>query len=259
MDEPSSGSPYEDKGLCEQLENYFWPYTATNQVCSSLCLPRWLFGLERVAALGTNLAALGLYLRWEEGEKYVYLTFWGLLLTLLCFSLIVLNYCYSGLWKFAHFAFELNWALISTSTVLFVIFVPDGLNVLNSPWRIFVHASMLGAIVVDLLNNQLYFFRRHFGLIVLVGALFLGMNVVYSVLAGPVYSEFDPTTTNYYLILAVGFTFLVLAFVLGGLLDKAKIACVAKRPEDQEFLEEYIERDASILHTIFRHRKRPSV
>lgn len=258
MDEPSSESQYRDKGLCEQLENYFWPYTASDQVCSSLCLPRWLFCAVRVGALGANLASLGLYLRWEAGEKYVYLTFWGLLLTLLCFGLIMLNYCYTGLWKFAHFAFELNWALTSTTSLLFGIFLPNALSVLESPWRIFVHASMLGAILVELLNNQLYFFRRHFGLIVLIGLLFIGANVVYSMVAGPVYSEMDPANSDYYLILAVGFTFLVLAFVLGGLLDKAKIACVAKRAEDQEFLEEYLERDASILHTIFHHRKRPS-
>jgi len=258
MEEPSSDSLYRDKGLCEQLENYFWPYTASDQVCSSLLLPRWLFCAVRVGIFGANLASLGLYLRWEEGEKYVYLTFWGLLLTLLCFGLILLNYCYTGLWKFAHFAFELNWALTSTTSLLFSIFISDAMTVLDSPWRIFVHASMLGAITVELLNNQLYFFRRHFGLIVLVGLLFIGANVLYSVVAGPVYSELNPATGDYYLILAVGFTFLVLAFVLGGLLDKVKISCVAKRAEDQEFLEEYLEQDASILHNIFRHRKRPS-
>ena len=258
MEESSSSEQYRDKGLCEKLENYFWPYTATDQVCNSVCLPIWLFGAYRVLAFLANAAGLCMYLLWEGGEKFIYFTFWCLLLTELSFSLILLNYVYSKLWKFAHFVFELNFSLTVTTTLMYWIFLANQSAVVHSPWQVYVHSCMIGTIVLEHFNNLLYFFRRHFGLVVLVGLCFICINLVYAILKGPVYSELDPTDESYYLIMSVGFTFLVLSFVYGGLVDRLKISLVAKRAEDQEFLEEYADRKASILHTIFGHRRKAS-
>lgn len=220
------------RSCVQQLDHYFWPYTAINCVKEAIFMPRAVFMLFRLAAL-VGLVYTAVY-TWRERHirSLAYLEVWGLLLALALYILLVLNYCCEVLWKVTHFLFELTWCVELGFTVVFWAFLyPQGEGG-NRVTDVLLHGGVAAALILDYVNNKIYFYRRHCRLILLLTLLYILINVPITLIVFSAYRNLSYSDAWTALGLVMELLFVLLAFLAGGLLDRYKYRWLRKPLDD---------------------------
>ena len=229
----SSGSEgYRTRTCVQQLDRYFWPFTATNNVKEAVFTSRTIFVIFRLAAF-CGLVYAALY-TWREHHirSLAYMEVWGLLLSLALYFLLVLNYCCEVQWKATHFLYELTWCVELGFTAVFWAFLypqGEGGNVMTD---VLLHGGVDAVLILDYLNNKIYFYRRHCRLILLLTLLYVLINVPISLIVFSAYRHLSYSDAWTALGLVMELLFVLLAFLFGGLLDGYKYRWLRKPLDD---------------------------
>lgn len=229
----SSGSEgYTPRSCLQQFDHYFWPFNATNHLSDAIFTPKLLFTAIRLTVfIGLVYTAVYTW-RDQHVRSLAYTEVWGLALAVVLYFLLVLNYCFECLWKFTHFLFELTWCVELAFTVVFWAFLyPQGEGgglILD----ILLHGGVMAALLLDYLNNQIYFYRRHCRLILVISLIYVLINVPIALVVFTAYRHLGYSDAWTALGLVMELLFVLLSFLLGGLMDRYKYHWLRKPLDD---------------------------
>ncbi|CAG9314165.1 unnamed protein product [Blepharisma stoltei] len=212
------------RSLVQRLDLYFWPYTANNYIKYTIYFtPKcWLFFRFLGAAFCIMTFALSI-VETPTFDFLVILADWGCVITSLYFSMTLYNYKYSNCWKITHFLYELSWCIDWTVVLLFW-----GIIYPTQTWGQSIQVTVLANggvfifILIDSINNQIWFFRKHVYLIVIIGFLYTLLHLIYTLAVRKVYDIVNYKNAYTYLIILGTYLMLIIIFILGAFLDKFK-------------------------------------
>lgn len=223
---------YKPRSCFQRLDHYFWPFSATNRLSDAVFTHWFLLFLYRVVALAAVVYVL--YYTWlaQRTRSFAYTEVWGALLTCGLYILLLLNYCCKCLWKYTHFLYELTWCVELGFTAVFWAFLyPQGEReglVLD----VVMHGGVLGVVVLDYFNNAIYFYRRHLRAILLIALIYIIVNVPIALTVFSAHRHLNYQDAWTALGIVMEFVFMVLAFLVGALLDKYKYRFMQKPIDD---------------------------
>jgi hypothetical protein len=157
----------------------------------------------------------------------MYMTLWGDFFTMIYFVLTVIEMTsfyfnkkttfFPGLWKTCHFIFELAWTYEFTIVLVFwVVLWPranfDGLILFMNCQ---LHGGFFATLIIDILINNIEFYSNHFFYILGSAIVYVGVNMVYSLIWDPIYPGITWKNVGSYLTL-IGAVILFLAWFLVG-------------------------------------------
>ncbi|CAG9334294.1 unnamed protein product [Blepharisma stoltei] len=212
------------KSLFYRLDYYFWPYIATNKLSMTIFIGRKWWAVYRSICTIICLILFGFSIILSSSFKFL-LQFgsWSMILTLLFFFLLLINYHYKKLWKLTHILYEMTWCFNWTSVIIHwgIIFwmQPEGSNLYIT---VGLHGGLLILLILESLNNQIWFYARHLYIICILSLLYFIMIMTYSLAVEKIYDSFSFKDAKTYLILLTSLIIIILSFISGSILDKFK-------------------------------------
>lgn len=230
------GDPtFVESGCFLRLSHYFWPYLAKNKLRSTVFTKKCTFMVYRFIALIGSLALLGLSIQLQFELSLIYFSQWTIIVTVITYSLLTLNYFTKRYWRYAHFFYELAWSTEFTESVLYWSFIFPSDTTSDLVYILCRHVGVCVLLICDATNNQVEFYRRHLFLVVLYLLVYMTFNIIWAQVVGPVYPDLTYTNGVSYGIIVVGFLSAILSFIVGSNIYKFKLRYVAEKLEDHDF------------------------
>jgi hypothetical protein len=126
------------------------------------------------------LVLLGLSLAQQHAEALLYFSQVIVILTVVTYSSLVINYCTKAYWRYAHFLYELAWSSAFTDIFLYWSFIYHGTSTLDLVTLGCEHVGVVLLLVFDAYNNQVEFYRRHLFLVLLFMLVYVSFALCYA-------------------------------------------------------------------------------
>mmetsp|Transcript_17213 Transcript_17213/g.30946 ORF Transcript_17213/g.30946 Transcript_17213/m.30946 type:complete len:250 (+) Transcript_17213:3646-4395(+) len=223
-----------ESGWFLRLSHYFWPYLAKNRLRSTVFTRKCTFMIYRVLALMASFVLLGFSVRLQLEYSMVFYSQWSILVTVVTYSLLVLNYCTKRFWRYAHFSYELAWSTEFTDSVLYWCFIYPGHST-DLIYLLCRHVGVVVLLICDAFNNQIEFHRRHLFLVMVFMLTYLIFASIWTGVVGEIYGGLSFTNGISYALIVVGFVSTILSFVVGSSVYKFKRRYIAEKLEDHDF------------------------
>jgi hypothetical protein len=215
--------------IMENINNYLWQDTDIIKIKPKVLT---LLKFSRPVSLIIIILAFA-YSVFDTNEDYlVFLTNWGIILTLVYFTIATFNIFLSAFIKTGYILCEIVWGLNWCISILFWTYIfpqesnPDVLRDFSA------HSLPLLATVFDFGFNNVYIVRRHYVFLVLVVVFYSIVNISYTLARTVIYPGMTYDNAITYIIFILAFLIIGVFLELGKSLKKKQ---KNKIPSDENF------------------------
>lgn len=175
---------------------------------------------------------------------FIYLTDWGITITMLYFILASLSYYKKSLMPYAYILFETIWPLECGITILYWTLVApfSTIDFYRSP---FVHILPFMTLLCDFLLNRVIFLRKHYKYFLIINLVYtLGVNLPYTLAVADVYPMMNYKNAFTYISATVAFIVEISALEIGLRIKRCQLA--SKKSQNYEMNDGLIKADESV-------------